>query len=214
MTQRLTGKVGIYGGSFNPITTAHVQIAELVAKKLSLSWLMFEPTNNEYDKNGLEDVEHRINMIQEIFDDSAPIDGCIYSVGGVDALSFGKMYTYELLRRYKNMFRESELFFVMGSDNLKEFHNWKQPEKIFEMASLVVIGRGTDDIAKIISSNPILSKNINKIIVIDVKRNSLSATLVRNWLKSGVTVAGRYLPRKVLNYIREHKLYEKRSENS
>ena len=206
----LAGRVGIFGGSFNPITGAHVQIAKEVAKKLNLSWLMFEPTNNEYDKNGVVDIEHRIKMLQLIYDDSVPIDDTTFSVGGVEALSKNKMYTFELLQRYKNMFKDNKLFFIMGSDNLKEFHSWKQPEKILELASLAVYRRGNDDITKIISVNPVLTKNINKIHLFNIKRNKLSSSLVRHWLKNkNVTIEHRYLPRKVLNYIREHKLYEK-----
>lgn len=206
----MTGNVGIFGGSFNPITAAHIQITEEVAKELKLTWLMFEPTNHHYDKAGVTDVEHRIKMIQLIFDDSEIIDGTTFSVGGVDALSLEKMYTYELLQRYKKMFRESKLFFIMGSDNLSEFHNWKQPEKVFELASLVVYRRGNDDIPKIISYNPVLSKNISKIRIFDTKNNSLSSSLIRSWLQNkNINIASRYLPRKVLNYIREHKLYEK-----
>ena len=82
----------------------------------------------------------------------------LFADGGVDALARGQMYTYELLQRYKNMFRESDLFFIMGSDNLKEFHLWKQPDKIFELANLVVFVRGNDDVLKIISSNPVLQR--------------------------------------------------------
>jgi nicotinate-nucleotide adenylyltransferase len=149
-------------------------------------------------------------MIQEIFDDSAPIDGTVYSVGNIDALSPKRLYTYELLQRYRNMFRKCNLFFIVGSDNLKEFNIWKQPEKIFELANIIVIGRGIDDIPEIINSNPILLKNIGKIHELKLKRNSLSSSLIRNWLKNKeVTVVGRYLPRKVFNYIRKHKLYEK-----
>lgn len=206
--KNLTGNVGIFGGSFNPITTAHVQIAETAAKQLNLSWLMFEPTNNEYDKNGLQDIEHRIKMIQEIFDDSEPQDDCIFNVGSIDALSSGQMYTYELLQRYKNMFRESKLYFIMGSDNLKEFQTWKQPEKIFELANLAVYVRGHDDITKIISSNPVLQNNISKIHIIDAKPIRLSATMVRGWLKADTPIPGRYLPRKVLDYIKHYELYK------
>ena len=208
MEMALKGRVGIFGGSFNPITMAHVQIAEDMAKHLNLNWVMFEPTNNEYDKNGLIDVEHRINMIQLIFDDSAPIDDCIFSVGAVDALSPKKMYTYEVLTRYKSMFKCCELFYIMGSDNLKEFHSWKQPEKIFELSELAVYRRGSDDLVKIISNNPILQKNVSKIHIFDSKHNNLSSTMVRNWLKSGSSISGRYLPRKVFDYIKQHKLYE------
>jgi len=210
MVKKLTGSVGIFGGSFNPITTAHVQITKAASKQFNLAWLMFEPTNNFYNKNGLQDVEHRINMIQEVFDDSELFNGTTFSVGAVDALAAEKMYTYQLLQRYRNMFRTSKLFFILGSDNLKEFHTWRQPEKVFELSNLIVFGRGTDDIPEIINKNPILSKNVGKIHELKLKRNSLSASLIRNWLQNPKSnISSRYLPRKVLNYIREHKLYEK-----
>jgi len=209
MKMKPTGRVGIFGGSFNPITMAHIQVAEDMAKYLKLDWIMFEPANNVYDKNSLVGVEHRINMVQLIFDDSVPIGGCIFSVGAVEALSPEKMYTYKVLERYNNMFKDSELFYIMGSDNLKKFHSWKNPGRIFELSSLAVYRRGSDDLTKIISGNPILSRNITKIHVFDSKRNNLSSTMIRNWLKSRSKIAGRYLPKKVYDYIKEHNLYEK-----
>jgi len=209
MKMKLNGRVGIFGGSFNPITMAHIQVAEDMAKYLKLDWVMFEPINNVYEKNGLVEVEHRINMIQLIFDDSVPIDGCVFSVGAVEALSPEKMCPYEVLKRYNNMFNNSELFYIMGSDNLKAFHSWRKPGRIFELSSLAVYRRGSDDLTKIISDNPILSRNINKIHIFDYRRNNLSSTMIRNWLKSRNKISGRYLPKKVYDYIKEHKLYEK-----
>ena len=206
----MTGKVGIFGGAFNPITRAHIQIIEEVAKKLKLNWVMLEPINNDNDKKELEDVGHRINMIQLVFDESEIVNGTMFSVGGVDALSKEKMYTYEILQRYKKMFGKCELFFIMGSDNLKGFHSWKRPERIFELARLVVYRRDNNDVDKIISINSVLIKNIDKIYMFDTKQKNLSASLIRGWLKNkNVRISGRYLPKKVFDYIREHKLYEK-----
>jgi nicotinate-nucleotide adenylyltransferase len=204
----IVSNVGIFGGAFNPITNAHIQIVEEVAKKLNLYRVMFEPINNNYDKIDLVDIEHRINMIHLVFD-SVLINGTTFDVGGVDALSTEKIYTYEILQRYKNMFRNYKLFYIMGSDNLKEFYSWKRPEKIFELTNLVVYRRNNDDMVQIINKNPILSKNISKIHIFDSKHNNLSSTLVRSWLKNkNVQISGRYLPRKVFDYIKEHKLYE------
>jgi nicotinate-nucleotide adenylyltransferase len=202
--------IGIFGGAFNPITNAHIQIVEEVAKKLKLSRVMFEPINNNYDKNDLADIGHRINMIHLVFDDSVSINGTTFGIGGIDALSTEKIYTYEILQRYKNMFRNNKLFYIMGSDNLKEFYSWKRPEKIFELTNLVVYRRDNDDIIQIINKNPILSKNISKIHIFDAKHNNLSSTLIRSWLKNkNIRISNRYLPKKVLNYIRKHELYEK-----
>lgn len=203
-------RIGIFGGAFDPITQAHRKIAEEIAKKLQLSWVMYEPTNNFYeDKKDIESVEHRINMIQLTFDNEKPVNGTLFSIGGVDAFTFEKISTYELLDRYKKMFANNELFFIMGSDNLKTFHTWKQPEKIFDLANLAVRRRGNDDVLNIISSNPILNKNINKIKIINTKPHNLSSTLVRNWLKNKSNISTRYLSKEVLNYIKEHKLYMK-----
>jgi len=194
-------KIGIFGGAFNPITKAHMQVAVESMERLELDILYFEPVGNHYEKNGLESAEDRIKMIWLALD---RYEDYTIVCGTKDALSAELMYTYQVLEYYSHPYHE--LYFILGSDNLREIDQWKNPDRIFELSNLIVHQRSGHDVLNIIGESEFLYKYEDQVYVIP-SNNSLSSTLVRNWIKSGTHINSRYMDRKVMKYIQENGLY-------
>ena len=190
-------KVAIYGGSFNPITNAHLAIAKAVIKEFKVKWFLFEPVNDVYPKY-TANVEHRINMVRLGIGSINSIGDTMIDCGCIHAYNTKQMFTFQLLERYKRMFPNAELFFICGVDSMLDFKNWKRPERILELATIIEFGRsgysadhGWDTIKFPKTSYP-----------------QVSSTQIRQMIENGEEVSWRYIPRKVYNYIQEKRLYK------
>ena len=107
------------------------------------------------------------------------------------------VYTYETLDYFKKKYLGSEIYFILGADNLKQISNWKNSEYILSNYKLLVINRGDDKIE--VKDN---------VIVMDILNNDISSTFIRNNIDND-DIIKKYLDKNVLEYIRKEKLYER-----
>lgn len=196
-------KIVVYGGSFNPPLNSHFSIAQQVLNQFEeVEKIIFVPVNKSYGKSGLEESTHRYNMLKLVIDKNEKFD-----LSDIDMHVDRSLYTIEILEKMKNKYKDKDICFLIGSDNLKIISNWVSGEEIISNYTIFVMERDNDNVEDIIKSDKLLNCYKENIIKIneDIKSN-YSATYVRSQIKKGKSV--RYLlPDEIYEYIEENKLY-------
>lgn len=192
-------KIGIFGGSFNPPHKMHENIVLSILKKGYVDKVICVPTGNYYKKPELIDIVYRINMLNMIFKSNKDIT--VSNISGNKDYE----YTYQVLDYYQKSYKEAKLYFICGSDNLKEFKSWKNYEYIFKNYRVLIINRNRDSKESLLKA---FSKYQNSIIFTDIGEVGLSSSLIRSSIKKGnYNTIESHLDKKVLDYIIENKLY-------
>lgn len=183
-------RIGVFGGSFNPPHLMHLNIAKDLLRLKYLDKVIFVPTGNKYSKDDLIDIKYRIEMLKIMiisYDDMIVSD-----YENQDRV----VYTYETLDYFKTKYLGSEIYFILGADNLKQISNWKNSEYILSNYKLLVINRGDDKVE--VKDN---------VVVTDILNNDISSTFIRNNIDND-DIIKKYLDKNVLEYIRKEKLYD------
>ncbi|MBN4089406.1 nicotinate-nucleotide adenylyltransferase [Mycoplasma enhydrae] len=129
-------KIGIYGGSFNPVHKGHIQLAQYGIKHLNLDKLFFVPANvNPFKKvNNYVNNQHRINMINLVLEDKMFLSDFEVRRGGTS-------YTIDTIKYFKQKYPNDELFLFIGTDNIPSLNKWKNIEEISELSQIVAFNR-------------------------------------------------------------------------
>ena len=132
-------KIGIMGGTFDPIHISHLILAEAAYQELELDVVRFLPSGNPPHKrhrDGRGSDEQRVQMV------SLAIEGNPhFELSLEDMVKDEYSYTYRLLERFKEQNPDEELYFIIGADSLFDFDKWKKPDRICELCTLVVATR-------------------------------------------------------------------------
>jgi len=210
-------KIGIYGGSFNPIHNGHIGAAETVQQKFNLDRLLFIPTNQTPLKNpeDLEVPDHRKAMV-ELAIQEIPNSFC----SSMELERGGTSYSIDTATQIKRELQEDdELYWIVGIDSFSSIREWKDYTKIFAMAHFIVLtGTGFDFPLGVLpgtliskyqrgdDENDFVSKQGNHIYFVETSKDEIHATEIRSRLKTKGNVS-KLLPPKVVEYIMEHKLF-------
>ncbi len=191
-------KIGIFGGSFNPPHKMHKTIAIELIKKHYVDKVIFVPTGSKYKyKNNLLSDKARLEMLELMCRDNNNLEVSDYE------LKEHVVYTYETLDYFKNKYKDDEIYFICGSDNLSYIDKWKRGEDILSNNKLLVIKRNTFDINTLLEKYKDYKDNI---IVTDIKENEISSTKIREMIYNNKRTED-YLDDSVYSYIRENNLY-------
>ena len=195
--------IAIFGGSFNPPINSHIYLAKQIIEKLeNIEKLIFVPVSTKYKKQELVGDKHRYNMLKIICDKKKKIE-----VSSIEMDSKKQLYTIETLNYFKELYKGYNIYFVMGTDNIKELENWKTPEEILKKYKIIVLERENDNLAEIIKNSELLKNNKESIIKINgIDRIFLSSTMIREKIKKGENIE-EFIDKDVLKYIQENKLY-------
>lgn len=197
--------IAIFGGSFNPPLNSHLKLAKQVIKNLcNIEKVIFVPVSTKYNrKSNLIDDTYRYNMIKLMCSDEKKLE-----VSNIE-LSYGRqLYTIETLDIFKNEYPEYDIYFIMGTDNLKDLHTWKEPDRILKNYKIIVLERNNDNLEKIIEEDELLKNNKEALIVSKkIKPIKLSSTIVREKIKNGEDVK-EFFKKEVLEYIDKNGLYK------
>lgn len=186
-------KIVLYGGQFNPIHTAHMIVASEVFHELQPDEFYFLPSFMSPLKkhNNFIDVQHRLTMIQMIIDELGFGDICDDEIK-----RGGQSYTYDTIKAFKEQHKDSELYFVIGTDQYNQLEKWYQIEYLKEMVTFVVVNRDKN------------SQNVeNAMIAIQIPRVDISSTMIRQRVSEGKSIQV-LVPKSVENYIKGEGLYE------
>lgn len=136
-------KIGIFGGTFNPIHLAHLRIAEEIRERFDLGKVIFVPAATPPHKPLADDLSfvHRLKMVE-----MAVRGNRHFSVSDLEGKRSGKSYSIDTLHEFRKMYPRDEFFLIMGSDSFAEFGTWKEYAAIFSCCNIVTITRPGADI--------------------------------------------------------------------
>lgn len=198
-------KVGIMGGTFDPIHVGHLILGESAYGQFGLDEVLFMPSGNpphKQNRQGRASLAERIEMVR-----LAIAGNPHFSLSLAEAYEDGYTYTSKTLERLTAQNPGTDYYFIMGADSLFSFENWKDPGKIARLAVIVAAARYHVDDASLDEA----AARLQKLFGADIRKLSapnmdISSQMLRGWIREGRSVRY-YLPESVIAYIREKKLY-------
>lgn len=190
-------KIGIFGGTFDPVHTGHLIIAELIREAMALDHVWFVPAPEPPHKTCrvITDFDIRAEML-ELAVHANPG----FVVSRIENTLPQPSFTVQTLRHLTDTYPQNLYFLIIGGDSFAAFRQWKDPESILKLCTPVVYPRPGYDYAGI---SPDVLK---KAVMLPLPLMEISSTMIRERVRSGLSV--RYLvPEPVANYIRARHLY-------
>ena len=182
-------KIGLFGGSFDPIHHGHLILARDAMESLGLDRVIFIPVNVSPHKLARPPVAARLRCEMV----AAAIAGeSRFSMDACEAEREGPSFAVDTVRVMRRSFPQAELFYFIGEDNVSSLHTWREIDELKKLASFVVLARGN---LQPVEGFPVISRNID-----------ISSTDIRNRIARGLPV--RYLlPDAVCAILTRHQLY-------
>lgn len=195
-------KIGVFGGSFNPIHNGHIHLAKVVKDELCLDKVIFVPSNNppHKDDDEFESNEDRLEMCRLAIADS---DG--FEVNDFELQREDVSYTVYTIRHFKEAYPDDKLYLLLGSDMLLSFDTWFRFDDILKNTALAVVSRKKDDMKRLYEKAEVLSA-FGEINVLNARPVELSSTEIRKKIRNNEEYSC-YLDKKVVKYIRLNNLY-------
>ena len=188
-------RLGVMGGTFDPIHHGHLVAASEVASAFNLDGVLFVPTGTPWQKDKVTDGEHRY-LMSVIATASNPR----FTVSRVDIDREGPTYTVDTLRDIQKAYPGAELFFITGADAVKQILEWKDHEQLWPLAHFVAVTRPGHKLELPPAPEGAIS-------ILEIPALAISSTDIRARVVEGEPVW--YLvPDGVVQYIGKHKLYQ------
>jgi len=198
-------KIGIYGGSFDPPHIEHINLCVNAVKSLNLDRLFIVPAKIPPHKK-VQPIsgEYRLEMVKLALSN---VDVPQITVSDFELNSAGKSYTYLTIEHFKSLYKDAQIYFLMGTDMLENFPTWKEPKAILNMAKLYVFGRDGESMerAKQVFLNAFPDR-LNSLVFANFSGKMVSSTHVRHMLTLGLD-AKEFLYQNVIDYIKSNNLY-------
>jgi nicotinate-nucleotide adenylyltransferase len=188
-------RIGVLGGSFNPVHVGHVMLASYLAQYADLDqvWLMLSPRNPLKEAEGLADDNHRLAMLQVAAGDCNHIKVC-----DIELSMPRPSYTINTLDRLKNDYPDKQFSLIIGSDNWQIFDRWRDSDRIIADYGVIVYPRPGYDV---------VIDGIDGVRFVDAPVVNLSSTFIREGIALGNDMDA-FLPKGVNDYIKKHNLYK------
>jgi nicotinate-nucleotide adenylyltransferase len=200
-------KIGILGGTFDPIHNGHIIIAGETRKQLNLTEVLFVPAGMPWLKANtpISPVEHRVAMLSLAIGNIP-----CYKLSTVEIDRTGPSYTVDTIAGLRNERGAGiELFFILGWDSLAELPQWHEPQRLVKMCYLVAIPRPGYSPPDLNSLETLMPGISQRVILLDGPLVDISATAIRQRVAQGKTIEN-LVPEPVERYIKQHKLYVSR----
>ncbi len=191
-------KIGIFGGSFNPIHNMHLKIANYLISNGYVDKVIFVPTGNKYSyKTNMISAKKRLKMIKLATRNNKNILVSDYEIKNT------MVYTYQTLLHFKNKYKQDTIYFICGMDNLNYIDTWKNSDIILDF-SIIVVNRNNEKI-----KGKFLNKKNIEYVKIDLE--GISSTIIRKNIKLNKSIED-LVPKNVLDYINKNNLYREDNE--
>lgn len=212
-------RVGIFGGTFNPIHLGHLRSAEEIRERFALSHTYFVPSFIPPHKEGtdLVSAHHRLRMVE-----LAVADHPFFSPSAVELERGGTSFSVDTIRHFLTSLSPEVLYFIMGLDAFHEIHTWKDYPTIFSLCNVIITSRPGCKEVSLAHLIPVALRGEfcydpaawrcthtsgHTLAFCSITRLDISASAIRERVQQGKSI--RYLvPRQVEEYIIAHKLYQ------
>ncbi len=187
-------KIGLFGGSFNPIHNAHLIMANWVKEEFSLDKIIFIPNYRSPLKDNYYGVneKQRLNMIYLATSDNPDFEVSRYEVEREEV-----SYSIDTIKHFIN--DDNEYYFIIGGDSLRSITKWKEYEQIFKLVRVICVDRD------------VKSSRNGDVLFSSMPLIDISSTMIRSRVAQNLSV--KYLlPNSVIDYIEKEKLYEKKTD--
>ena len=197
-------KVGVFGGTFDPIHIGHLIVAQEASVLLDLDEVLFIPAGQPWLKSGTEltEAHHRLAMVELAI---APHEK--FRASDMEIRRAGPTYTVDTLVELRDQLGlDAEIYMILGLDSLRELGRWHQPERMFDMSTLVGISRPGHQDFDPRTLDTVIEGASEKIVLLEGPRISISGTEIRQRVSDGLPIKF-WVPEAVEKYIHEHRLY-------
>ena len=196
-------RVGILGGTFNPIHISHLLIARAALNELSLEKIIFMPSKNPPHKQDLDVAsdDDRMNMVRFAIEDEPG-----FEASALELNRDGLTYTSETLAILRDMNPDTKYYFIIGGDSLETFDKWHEPDKILRRCALVCAGRAEQESFYIRQRIMALIEKFKtadftpEIHYINSPKLDISSFMIRKYISFDISTLGMTKP-SVSNYI-------------
>ncbi len=202
-------KIGIFGGSFDPVHIEHIRLAESAIETLALDKLLIMPAYappHKKTKRLTEDV-YRLEMCRLAFSHLEKVEVSDYEI-----VKKGTSYTYLTCRHFKEKYPSAQLFWLVGTDMLRDFPTWKNTQSILTDCTLAVCARNEKNDWVEQENEKFFSKFGKKFVTINYCGKDLSSTKLRVLAGAGIDLTP-YTGEKVARFVLEKRLYEIENAN-
>jgi nicotinate-nucleotide adenylyltransferase len=196
------GRIGILGGTFDPVHNGHLHIANALRAALDLERVVWVPAGRPPHKTGqiVSSDRDRLAMLELALAGSATDQ-----ISTIDIERSGPSYTADTLEILAERFTLARLYFLMGEDSLRDLPTWHDPERLLQAAELAVAARpGVDaDLESVVRRVPTVQGRVH---LIPTKEVAISSSDIRRWVGEHQSIQG-LVPSAVEDYIRDRGLY-------
>ena len=202
------GRIGIFGGTFNPVHKGHVRLCRQCMQQLSLDSMLIVPAKIPPHKDApmLAPSRERIEMLKLAF------SGMPVEVSDIECRLPGKSYTVRTLRLLKEQYPDDTFYLLIGSDMLYTFEQWREYEEILKLACVVVGARQEEEYRALCQKRLSFGALSDRILILRIEVTEVSSTEIRAQIAAGYSPDEDWIPKEVLSYIMEKGLYQPFSE--
>lgn len=202
-------KIGIMGGTFNPIHFGHLILAEAAYEQYHLDKVLIMPAKEPSHKTISDTIteEDRVEMVKRAIKGNDHFELSLLEINRE-----GVTYTIDTLTELHEEDSEIEYYFIMGADSLFHFNSWKEPEKILKLTNILVANRDLSTFSALNSQIDYLSDKYDdaNISLLDTPNLEISSHALRKRVRQNLSIKY-YVPQSVEEYIKEHGLYRNKA---
>lgn len=199
-------KIGIMGGTFDPIHIGHLILAENAQDQFGLEKILVMPSGNpphKRNRKGRADNEQRIEMVRRAIEGNPHLELSLEEMN-----NSGYTYTKETLERITSENSDCEYYFIIGADSLFSFDTWYEPQRICELCVLLVAIRDNVDLKAFEEkAEEVRQKYHARLLMLRTPNIEVSSHDLRSWIRDKKSVRY-FLPDSVISYIQEEGLYQ------
>lgn len=203
-------RIGIMGGTFDPIHMGHLILGEKAYEQFSLDQVLFMPAGNPPHKRnraGRASDEQRVEMVRRAINGNPH-----FALSLIEMNEEGYTYTYRTLENLKKEHPDTDYYFIIGADSLFSFETWMEPGRICQACTLVVAVRNHMPTTKLcMEVERLTNKYQGCFLLLDMMNIDVSSQLLRQWCREDKSLRY-YVPDSVISYIEENHIYHRGDE--